>query len=239
MTKIIPGETIVQPGRVPKALLTGDDACRGGGVGVWVFGFLGFVGCRLRLFHDFLQPDRERATIITNVGLQDVRVCKHDAAMHPLLWRSQRFPKPFACRSKLHRSARFCRPPQFRDPIVCPPHLLMLGAASGRHQIYRNLRRGASAARPQPRCGFPALRAPGRAAAAAPSAAPGPGLRRSLPLETLRLSSPSLSYHSKGSCAYVLGVSTYKMSKHPALGLDQSSERLFETRLTGAMAKAS
>ena len=142
--------------------------------------------------------EERTATTNTNVGLQDVRVCRSDAAMQSLLWRSQRFPKPLACRSKLQRSARY-PPQQLRDPRVCPwqyvrpapssppaapqcsPDLLMLGAASGRR--HGNLRRGASAARPRPRCGHCALRAPGGAAAAAASAAPAPGLRRTVPTQ--------------------------------------------------------
>ena len=76
-----------------------------------------------------------------------------------------------------------CGPAPSSPPSApqCSPDLLdAFGAASGR-RYHRNLRRGASAARPRPRCSHSAFRAPRRAAAAAPSAAPAPGLRCSVP----------------------------------------------------------
>ena len=137
----------------------------------------------------------------TNVGLQDVRICRRDDAMHPMLGVIPQAPRlqveaPEVGHWALSSAAQgpkslplqntcAARPFLPRRAPQCSPDLLMLGAASGRrlYHICRNLRRGSSAARPRPRCGLAALRAPGRAAAAAPSAAPAPGLRRAVPTQ--------------------------------------------------------
>ena len=43
---------------------------------------------------------------------------------------SERFPKPLACTSKLHRSARQFHPQHLRDPRVCPWHFARCAPSS-------------------------------------------------------------------------------------------------------------